>query len=170
MKQSKNVYIIIAVFVLVSLLIAGGAYYLRKQAADETPPVFPVNQVPLDTVFAEASANASFVQVSLNAIDTFTEGRATGNGKIRYSDGKNIYGYSGGKLGATVTVVFADTTSDEYKACAQILKYPIAMGRELFISGEGTSYRAPPASTMSGVARVEFKTIKECGLISASRR
>lgn len=167
MKQTKNVYIILAIFVLVSLVVAGGAFYMRKEA--EKIPVFPVNKVPLETVYAEAAKNANFVQVSLETVDRFQEGLAVGGGKIRYSDGKNIFGYSGGKMGAVVAVVFTDVNSSEYKTCAEILKYPIPMGRELFIAGDGLSQTAPPNAT-SGAARVEFKTIRECGLISSFKQ
>lgn len=167
MKQNKNITIIIAIFVLVSLLVAGAAFYMRKEA--DTAPVFPVNKVPLETVFAEAAKNANFVQVSLTSIDTFREGLAVGGGKIRYSDGKNIYGYSGGRMGAVVAVVFMDVNSSEYKACAEILKYPIPMGRELFLSGDGISQTAP-ANATSGAARVQFKKLKECGLVSSFRQ
>lgn len=167
MKQTKNVYIIVGIFALVSVLIAGGALFMRSRIVEVPAP--PVNKVPLETVFAEGMQNADFVQVSLNSVDEFREGYVSGNGKIRYSDGKNIFGYSGGKLGAVIAVVFTDTASNEYKACAEVLRFPVAMGRELFISGEGRSQTAP-ANTMSGAARVEFKTIKQCGLISAFKQ
>lgn len=168
MKQSKNVTIIIGVFVLVSLVIAGGVVYMRSRAP-EPAPVFPVNKVPLETVFEQAAKNEHFVQVSLTSIDGFKDGYIIGNGRIRYSDGKQIFGYGAGKLGAVVAMKFNDTTSTQYKACEQILRYEIAMGRELFISGEGTSQTAPPSNT-AGSARVEFSKLDQCGLITAFKR
>lgn len=167
--MSKNTLIVIG-FLVLSLAIAGSAIMLRQQAQVTAPPpiVVPVNQIPLDEVFAEAATNPAFVQVTLYSIDSTSDAFTSGNGRIRYSDGKQIYGYSGGRNGAVVSVIFEDKASEAYKICANVFKSAIPMGREVFISGEGSQQTAPP-TTMSGAARVVFNKVKHCGLITHRR-
>jgi hypothetical protein len=162
--QNPSTKIITFVAIMCIAVLAAGAFFVLDKPTPKPAPEI----VPVEKVFVEGQNSKDFVQVSLYTLLGFKDGKALGNGHVRYSDGTQIFGYGSGKNGAQVFVVFEDQTSDKYQSCSQVLQEKIPFRQELFIAGEGITQTAPP-STTGGAARVQLKKITNCGFVDSQR-